>query len=104
MRQIVACYNVGQPLAYYAIWSEHALRQINVQAPQSEVAQPVPPDLVSSLRVSEVHVLPDGRIAAVWEQRGGLSTITMVTIMSRQADGRYMIDEVVDMAFAATPG
>jgi hypothetical protein len=45
-----------------------------------------------------VQVLPDGRVAVVWEERGSALTTTLVEVLVLEA-GRYLVDETLDASF-----
>ena len=98
-RLIVACFNAGNDPAAYALWSDEALRQIQAQPPTGEPT-PVPEGERSAFRVTEVRLLPDERVAAVWEERTPLFATTLVQILARQGD-RYVVEETVDATLAS---
>jgi Mg-chelatase subunit ChlD len=98
-RLMVACFNAGNDLAAYALWSDKALRQIQAQPPTGEQT-PVPEEERSAFRVTEVRLLPDGRVAAVWEERTPLFATTLVQVLTRQGD-RYLVDETLDATLAS---
>jgi hypothetical protein len=98
-RLMVACFNAGNDLAAYALWSDKALRQIQAQPPTGEQT-PVPEGERSAFRVKEVRLLPDGRVAAVWEERTPLFATTLVQVLTRQGD-RYLVDETLDATLAS---
>ena len=60
-RLIVACFNAGNKLAVDALWTDDALRQFEARVPTGEPT-PVPADMRAAFRVTEVRVLPDGRM------------------------------------------
>jgi len=98
-RLMVACFNAGNDLAAYALWSDKALRQIQAQPPTGEQT-PVPEGERSAFRLTEVRLLPDGRVAAVWEERTPLFATTLVQVLTRQGD-RYLVDETLDATLAS---
>jgi hypothetical protein len=100
-RLMVACFNAGNDLAAYALWSDEALRQIQAQPPTGEPT-PVPEEERSAFRVTEVRLLPDGRVVAVWEERTPLFATTLVQILGRPGD-RYVVEETVDAMLASNP-
>ena len=98
-RLMVACFNAGNDLAAYALWSDKALRQIQAQPPTDQPT-PVAEGERSAFQVTEVRRLPDGRVAAVWEERTPLFATTLVQILGRQGD-RYVVEETVDATLAS---
>jgi hypothetical protein len=52
----------------------------------------------SAIRVTEVRVLPDGQVVAVWEQRDPAFTTTFVQRLVPQ-DGGYLVAETLDAVF-----
>jgi hypothetical protein len=98
-RLMLACFNAGNDLAAYALWTDAALRQIAAQPPTG-APTPVPVEERSAFRLAEVRTLGDGRVAAVWEERNPLFSLTLVQILERQGD-RYIVADTVDVA--ATP-
>lgn len=98
-RQMAACFNAGNVLAAYALWTDDALRQIGAQPPATDVAQALPADRWTAVRVTEVRILPDGRVAAIWEERNALFTNAFVQVLAPQGD-RYLIDEILDLTIA----
>jgi hypothetical protein len=101
-RLMVACFNAGNDLAAYALWSDEALRQIQAQPPTGEPT-PLPEGERSAFRVTQVRLLPDRRVAAVWEERTPLFATTLVQILGRQGD-RYVVEETVDATLASESG
>ena len=97
-RLMEACFNAGNDLAAYALWTDDALRQIQA-APPTSAPTPVPVAERSAFRVDEVRVLPDGRVVAVWEERTPLFTTTLVQVLVRQGD-RHVVEDTVDAAGA----
>jgi hypothetical protein len=97
-RLMIACFNAGNDLAAYALWSDAALRQVLAEPPTGEPA-PVPVEEREAFRVSEVRLLPDGRVVAVVEGRSPLFTTTLVQVLERQGD-RYIVADTVDLVFA----
>jgi hypothetical protein len=97
-RQITACFNAGSDLAAYALWTDDALRQMQVEPP-SATPTPVPEDTRSAFRVTQVLMLSDARVVAVWEERSALRTTTFVQALVRQGD-RYVVSETLDAMFA----
>jgi hypothetical protein len=95
--QIIACFNAGNDLAAYALWSDEALRQIQV-APQTGAPTPLPEGVRSAVRVTDVRMLPDGQVVAVWEQRDPAFTTTFVQRLVPQ-DGGYLVAETLDAVF-----
>jgi hypothetical protein len=98
-RQMTACFNAGNDLAAYALWSDNALRQIRVQPPVTDAVQAVPAEKQTAVRVTEVRVLPDGRVVAMWEERSALFSTAVVQVLVRQ-DDRYLIDDTLDLNIA----
>jgi hypothetical protein len=98
-RQMTACFNAGRDLAAYALWTDKALRQIRVQPPATDAVQAVPSERQTAVRVTEVRVLPDGRVVALWEERSALFADAVVQVLVRSGD-RYLIDETLDLAIA----
>jgi hypothetical protein len=47
----------------------------------------------------QAQVLPDGRVAVVWEERGAALTTTLAEIVVQEA-GRYLVDETLDASIA----
>ena len=50
--------------------------------------------------MTEVRLLPDGRVAVVWEERTPLFATTLVQILGRPGD-RYLVDETLDATLAS---
>ncbi len=98
-RLMVACFNAGNDLAAYALWSDEALRQIQAQPPTAEPT-PVPEGKRSAFRVTQVRLLPDGQVVAVWEERTPLFATTLVQILGRQ-DDQYVVEQTVDATLAS---
>lgn len=90
IRQMTACTNAGNGLAAFALWTDDALRQIEV------TAAPPPAEQGRGFRVVQVSVLPDGRAVAVWQEHGPNLTATAVQAFVLQ-DGRYLVDETFDL-------
>jgi hypothetical protein len=101
-RLMVACFNAGNDLAAYALWTDDALRQIAAQPP-TDAPTPVPDKERSAFRVTEVRVLPDGQVVAVWEERNPLFATTLVQVLVRQGD-RYLVAETLDAMPASDSG
>jgi Tol biopolymer transport system component len=102
-RQITACFNAGNALAAYALWTDDALRQFPVSPPPAGAPTALSEGDRSAFRVTRVHVLPDGRVVAVWEERGAIFTTTVVQALLPQ-DGRYLVDETLDSMLASDSG
>jgi hypothetical protein len=100
-RQLIACSNAGNDLATYALWTDRGLRQLRAQPPTAPPT-PVPEGERLAFRVTEVRVLPDGRVVAVWEEREPAATTTFVDLLVRQ-DDRYLIDAMLDEVFGSAP-
>jgi hypothetical protein len=100
-RQFSACLNAGQPLAAYALWTDDALRQSVIAAPTG-TPTPVPAAERAAFRVGPVRALADGRVAAVVERRFPLFADATAYILVPQ-DGRYLIDETLDMDLTSAP-
>ncbi|MBA2445847.1 MAG: PD40 domain-containing protein [Nocardioidaceae bacterium] len=98
-RLMTACFNAGNDLAAYALWTDDGLRQFQVSPPAGAQA-PRPEGERFGFRVTEVRTLPDGRVAAVWDQLAFRSSATFVQLLVQQ-DNRYMIDETIDLAIPA---
>ncbi|MBA2597303.1 MAG: hypothetical protein H0V00_11845 [Chloroflexia bacterium] len=96
-RQMTACFNAGSDLAAYALWTDDALRQIRVQPPETDAVNPIPAEKQTAVRVTEIRLLPDGRLAAMREERSAGATTAIVQVLVRQ-DDRYLIDETLDLA------
>jgi hypothetical protein len=98
-REMTACFNAGRDLAAYALWTDRALRQMRVQAPASDAAQAVPAERQAAVGVTGVWMLPDGRVVAQWQEQSDAFATAAVQILVPQ-DGRYLIDETLDVAAA----
>jgi hypothetical protein len=98
-RLMVACFNAGNDPAAYALWSDEALRQIQAQPPTGEPT-PVPERERSAFRVTQVRLLADERVAAVWEERTPLFATTLVQILGRQGD-QYVVEQTLDATLAS---
>jgi hypothetical protein len=94
-RQMTACFNAGNDLAAYALWTDNAVRQMHIAAPAG-APEPLPEGERLAFQVLEVRVLPDDRVVAVWAERDPESTSTAVQLLVQQGD-RYLIDETVDV-------
>jgi hypothetical protein len=99
-RQMTACFNAGNDLAAYALWTDDALRQIPVSPPPADAPTVLPEGDRSAFRVTQVRVLPDGRVVAVWEERSTVFSTTVVQALLLQ-DGRYLVDETLDTMLAS---
>jgi hypothetical protein len=97
-RLMIACFNAGNDPAAYALWSDAALRQVVAEPPTGEPT-PLPVEEREAFRVSEVRLLPDGRVVAVVEGRSPLFATTLVQVLERQGD-RYIVADTVDIVFA----
>lgn len=95
-RQMTACFNAGKDLAAYALWTDNALGQIRVQPPATDAVHAVPAERQTAVRVTEVRVLADGRVVALWEERSALFADAVVQVLVRQGD-HYVIDETLDV-------
>jgi hypothetical protein len=95
-RQMTACFNAGNDLAAYALWTDDALRQIQVEPPATDAVQAVPAEKQTAVRVTEVRLLPDGRVVAMREERSAGSTTAVAQVLVRQGD-RFLIDETLDL-------
>ena len=103
-RQFTACSSAGDELAAFALWTDNALRQLTIEPPTDS---PVP-EGPSSFLVSEVRILSDGRVMAVYEVHspdldGAVVQATLVQTLVRQGD-RYLIDETLDLMLPADSG
>jgi hypothetical protein len=98
-RTLIACFNAGNDLAAYAFWSDESLRQLPVTSPTTPPT-PLPEGERIAFRVTEVRLLPDGRVAAVWDQMSFRSSATVVQILTMR-DGQYLIDETIDIMIPA---
>jgi dipeptidyl aminopeptidase/acylaminoacyl peptidase len=96
-QQMIACFNAGNDLAAYALWTDDALRQFPVEPPHGPPTA-LPEGARSAFRVREVRMLPDGRVVAVWEQRDPALTTTLVQVLVRQ-DTHYLVAETLDAVF-----
>ena len=96
-RQMTACFNAGNDLAAYALWTDDALRQIRVESPATDAVQAVPAEKQTAVRVTEVRLLPDGRVVAMREERSAGSTTAVAQVLVRQGD-RFLIDETLDLS------
>jgi hypothetical protein len=99
-RQMIACFNAGNDLAAYALWTDDALRQIQVPPPSSREPIPLPTEDRESFRVTHVQVLSDGQVIAVWDQYGPELSATVVQRLVRQNE-QYLIDETMDLVVPA---
>ena len=97
-RQMVACLNAGNDLAALALWTDEALRQFQPAAPPEGAPTPVPEEEREAVRVTEVRVLPDGRLVAVWTVDSPMFDSSAVQIVVQQ-DDRYLVDEILDISF-----
>ena len=96
-REMTACINAGNLLAVYALWSDWALRQIQVEPIAGGAPTPIPEGEREAFRVTQIRALPDGRVVAVWEERGPGIAQAAVQILIRDGE-RYLVDETVDLA------
>jgi hypothetical protein len=96
---MTACFNAGKDLAAYALWTDRALRQMRVRAPASDAVQAVPAERQAAVGVTGVWMLPDGRVVAQWAEQSDAFATAAVQILVQQ-EGRYLIDETLDVAAA----
>jgi copper transport protein len=116
-RQLIACSNARDPLRRLALFSEESLKPNFTQGPTDTLIRltgtpPValPPEIrVSIVSISDVQVLPDGRVRATvaadnptthahgpnGEELAGQQTLEVVTLVFVQEDGRWLIDDQV---------
>lgn len=94
IRQMTACTNAGNELAAFALWTDDALRQIEVTA----APPPAPAEESRGFHITQVLMLPDGRALAVWQEKGPFLTTTAVqAFVLQEQDGRYLVDETFDL-------
>jgi hypothetical protein len=100
-RQFTACSSAGNEWASFALWTDDALRQLTIE-PTSGASVPAGQPL--AFRVSDVRMLPDGRVVAVYELRGPdegtYDQGAFVQALVWQ-DDRFLIDETLDLMLPA---
>jgi hypothetical protein len=82
------------------VWTDDALRQIQVPPPSSREPIPLLPEDRESFRVTQVQALSDGQVIAVWDQHGPELSATVVQRLIRQNE-QYLIDETIDLVIPA---
>ncbi len=114
--QAYACFNAGDYLSAFALYSDDALQRFTEQGPFTEdiaaffLATPeaFPEDFRSSvLAVRDVRVLPDGRVGALVDTNDPTSPpegADVDFVVFVEQDGRYLIDEeITDLELAGSP-
>ena len=96
-RQFTACSIAGDKLAAFALWTDRALRQLTIE-PLTDA--PDPEEEPGAFRVSDVRVLPDGRVVAVYQGRSDGTEYSWVQALVWQGD-RFLIDETLDLMLPA---
>jgi hypothetical protein len=99
-RQMIACFNAGNDLAAYALWTDNALRQVWVPALSSDAPTPLAEGDRIALRITQVQLLPDGQVIAVWDRQGPSPSVTAVQRLVRQNE-QYLVDETIDIMVPA---
>lgn len=104
IRQLVACENAGDLRRAHALYTDNVLIVFQTNEPLTDQqridlygATPVarPPEAFTSIRISDVLVLPDGDVVAVTERRIPVGIFTMAYVLVQEGDG-YLIDRVAD--------
>lgn len=104
-REWVACANTGDSLRLFALYTDDALRALG-PLPAGTVAEFATPDPIREtdwafvISVSDIEVLPDGRVGAVVVV-GNLSNADAVPgkpayLLSERQGDRWLIDAVID--------
>ncbi|MDQ3412344.1 MAG: nuclear transport factor 2 family protein [Chloroflexota bacterium] len=102
-----ACFNAGDYLAAFALYSDDALQRFTAQGPFTEdiaafflaTPEPFPEDFRSSvLAVRDVRVLADGRVGALVDTNDPTSPpegADVDFVVFIEQEGRYLIDEEI---------
>jgi hypothetical protein len=97
-RQMTACLNAGNDLAAFALWTDDALRQAQIRPGTETPPTPIPDGERSAFQLREVRVLADGRLVAVWEERGATFSRTAAQVLVREGDV-VRIGETLDLEY-----
>jgi hypothetical protein len=103
MRQVIACFNTGNPLTFYDFTTDQFLRDQLDVALQMEATPADRPtlkgdQLASLMAVREVTVLPDGRVGALVETHYPTETpdVQVDYVFLVEEDFVWLIDDVIE--------
>ena len=110
--QVFACANAGDPLRFASLYSDQFLRDFFGGVPQADLeaflgmpAQPLPAEQRRIIRgVGDVELLPDGRarVVIILDEPDDPRTEEPDTVILRQVDGRWLVDEIHEDANAGS--
>ncbi|MDQ2654240.1 MAG: hypothetical protein M3Z20_14500 [Chloroflexota bacterium] len=102
--QVFACANAGDPLRFASLYTDQFLRDFFGGVPQADLEaflgmapQPLPAEQRRIIRgIGEVEMLPDGRarVAIILDEPDDPRTEEPDTVILRQVDGRWLVDEI----------
>ena len=108
--QVFACANAGDPLRFASLYTDQFLRDFFGGVPQADLEaflgmppQPLPAEQQRIIRgVGEVELLPDGRarVVIILDEPDDPRTEEPDTVILRQVDGRWLVDEIHEEAGA----
>lgn len=108
--QVFACANAGDPLRFASLYTDQFLRDFFGGVPQADLEaflgmppQPLPAEQQRIIRgVGDVELLPDGRarVVIVLDEPDDPRTEEPDTVILRQVDGRWLVDEIHEDADA----
>jgi hypothetical protein len=110
--QVFACANAGDPLRFASLYSEPFLRDFFGGVPQADLEaflgmppQPLPAEQRRIIRgIGDVERLPDGRarVVIILDEPDDPRTEEPDTVILRQVDGRWLVDEIHEDANAGS--
>ena len=108
--QVFACANAGDPLRFASLYTDQFLRdffggvpQVDLEAFLGMPPQPLPAERQRIIRdVGDVELLPDGRarVVIILDEPDDPRTEEPDTVILRQVDGRWLVDEIHEDADA----
>jgi hypothetical protein len=108
--QVFACANAGDPLRFASLYTDQFLRDFFGGVPQADLEaflgmppQPLPDEQQRIIRgVGNVELLPDGRaqVVIILDEPDDPRTEEPDTVILRQVDGRWLVDEIHEDAQA----
>jgi hypothetical protein len=104
VRELVACFNAGELLRAYGLYTDHYLHSLlsrqdpTTRAAHDSLATPMPASPEERAKILDIHgvrVLPDGRVGAIVTIKYAVvpvpKTFSMVFV---EEDGRWIIDDI----------
>lgn len=109
--QVFACANAGDPLRFASLYTDPFLRDFFGGVPQADLVaflgmppQPLPVEQQRIIRgLGDVELLPDGRarVVIILDEPDDPRTEEPDTVILRQVDGRWLVDEIHEDAGSA---